>query len=86
MNNKLITLTSANRYDSEGGSAGIEIIVNPEHITHFHKAEQREGNATHIHFVSGQVALVTQTVQEVRELVQPTPMQNRGSRNSMGTS
>ena len=55
MEKKLITLTSANRYDSEGGSAGIEVVINPEHITNFHKAEQRNGNATHIHFLSGQL-------------------------------
>lgn len=86
METKLISLTSASRYDSEGGSAGIEIIANPEHITHFHKGEQSEGKVTHIHFISGQVAVVTQTVQEVRELIQPTPILNRGSRNSMGTA
>jgi len=43
MENKLVSLTSAD-IDHEGAT-GTEIIVNPEYITHFHKAERREFNA-----------------------------------------
>lgn len=83
MTNKLISLTSAEKIDADGDS-GTEIIINPQHITHFHKAEQKKGNLTHVHFVSGHVALVTQTVEEVKDLLQPELQ--RGSRTSMGTA
>ncbi len=82
MATRFITLTSANKIDSES-EAAIEIIVNPEHITHFHRAEKREGNLTHIHFVSGQVALVAQSTEEVKALIHPIA---KGTRDSMGTA
>lgn len=71
MENKLISLTSADKIDHEGAT-GTEIIVNPDYITHFHIAEKREGNLTHIHFVSGKTILVSQTVDEIMELIKPT--------------
>lgn len=71
MEAKLITLTSADKIDNEG-TAGIEIIVNTAHITHFHKAPKREGDLTHIHFTGGHVALVEQTVEEIKKLIEPT--------------
>lgn len=80
MEPKLITLKSANKIDTEG-QAGIEIIVNTAHITHFHKAEQREGNLTHVHFTGGQVALVTQTVEEVRDLIEPPQKETQPQNN-----
>ncbi len=69
MENKLVSLTSAD-IDHEGAT-GTEIIVNPEYITHFHKAEKREGNLTHIHFVSGKTILVSNTVDEIMQLIRP---------------
>jgi uncharacterized protein YlzI (FlbEa/FlbD family) len=71
MENKLVSLTSADKIDHEGAT-GAEIIVNPEYITHFHKAEKREGNLTHIHFVSGKTILVSNTVDEIMQLIQPS--------------
>lgn len=66
---KLITLKLADNTAGEG-AAGTNIIANTAHITHFHKAVQKEGNLTHIHFTGGQAALVTQTVQEIIELIE----------------
>ncbi len=71
MEAKLITLTSADKIDNEA-TIGIEIIVNTAHITHFHKAQQREGYLTHVHFTGGHVALVKQTVEQIKKLIEPT--------------
>jgi len=66
---KFITLTSANRIDKDA-EAGIEIVANPKQITHFHRGKQKERNLTHIHFSGGNVALVTETVEEVKKLIE----------------
>lgn len=71
MATRLITLTSALKFDSESNE-NIEIVVNPDYITHFHKAEKREGNLTHIHFVSGQTVLVKQSVEDIKALFEPS--------------
>lgn len=71
MEAKLITLTSADKIDDQG-TPGIEIIVNTAHITHFHKAQQKEANLTHVHFTGGHVALVKQTVEQIKKLIEPT--------------